>query len=177
MGSGFGLILGGRYYLRLDPDTVAEERPVSGIRRFSIVHRHQLGVVAQTGALFSLIYFGVACLGKDWPGRWFLWPIGLGATVLQSIARKIADPNGSEALGWSKVPRWMRAIIEPTKRIGDSAMLGLVLLICWNQFSGHSVAHSGVYHFASRIVAIGYITLLFVLEALFFAYGEVLPER
>ena len=71
----------------------------------------------------------------------------------------------------------MRAIIEPTKRIGDAAMLGLLLLIGWNQFSRHSVAHSGVYHFASRIVAIGYITLLFVLEALFFAYGEVLPER
>ena len=49
--SGLGLILAGRYYLRLDPDTLAGERPVSGIRRFRIVHRRQHGVVAQIGAV------------------------------------------------------------------------------------------------------------------------------
>ena len=121
---GLGLMLAGRYYLRLDPDTLDPVRPVSILGRFMIVHRSQLRVLAQAGAVISLIYFGMACFGQEWPGRWFLWPLVLGAIALQSIARKIANPTAGKALGWSRVPRWMRAILEPTKKTGGGSHPG-----------------------------------------------------
>jgi len=55
-------------------------------------------------------------------------------------------------------------------------MLVLGALICWNQWSGQPLAASGAYHSGSRIIATGYIALLYTFEALFFRYGEVRPE-
>jgi len=176
LGLGFVLILVGCYYFRLDLDTLNQKQPASSTH-FFVGRRRQLKVLAQTGALLSLAYFGEACLGTDWPGRWFLWPLGIGAVVLQSIASKIANPIGNSDLGWSRVPKWMRAVLEPTGKTATAALFVLGVLFCWNQWSGQSLAGSGIYHLASRIVTSGYVALLYTLEALFFAYGEVRPER
>ena len=173
---GLGLMLAGRYYLRLDPDTLDHVRPVSILGRFMIFHRSQLSVLAQAGAVISLIYFGMACFGQEWPGRWFLWPLGAGAVALQSIARKIADPAAGEALGWSRVPMWMRNVLEPAKKAAQVAIFALMLLmllILWNQFSGHLLRDTIVYRFASWIVVTGCVAILYVFEALFFLYGEI----
>jgi hypothetical protein len=66
----------------------------------------------------------------------------------------------------------MRAILEPTGKATNAAVFALLLVICWNQWSGHSVGETSVYRFGSRIVAVGCVALLYVLEALFFAHGE-----
>ena len=57
-----------------------------------------------------------------------------------------------------------------------AAMLVMLVLICWNQWSGQNLAGSGIYHRSLRITASGYIVLLYVLEALFFRYGELRPQ-
>ena len=173
VGVGCALILAGRYYLRLDPGTLDQEQPASRLTRFSIVHRRRLTALAQTGAVMSLIHFGAACLGTYRPGRWFLWPLGIGAVVLQSIARKMADPAASEHLGWSNVPKPIRVVLQPIRKVGDAAVLVMMVLICWNQWSGGSLTGSGIYSRGSRIVATGYVALLYVFEALFFRYGEL----
>jgi hypothetical protein len=173
VGAGSGLILAGRYYIRLNPETLDREQQASSFGRFSVVHRRQLKVLAQTGAVLSLIHFGAACIGRDWPGRWFLWPLGVGSFALLSIARKMADPKAGENLGWHRVPKWVRAIVEPTGKAGDAAMFGLLVLVCWNQWSGQSLERNEVYRFGSRMIVIGYLVILYVLEALFFTYGDV----
>jgi len=175
--AGFGLILASRYYLRLDADKLDQERPPSKLASFSLAHRVQLQLVAQTGAALSLIHFGAVCLGKDWPGRWFLWPLGFGAVALQSIARSLADPAASENLGWSNVPKPLLVVLQPIRKVGDVAVLVMMVLICWNQWSGQSLAGNGIYSRGSRIVATGYVALLYVLEALFFRYGELRQVR
>jgi hypothetical protein len=177
VGAGGGLILAGRYYLLLDPDTLDQEQPVSRFGHFSVGHRRQLKVLAQTGALLSLAYFGEACLGAGWPGRWFLWPLGIGAVVLQSIASKIANPIGRSDLGWSRVPKWMRAVLEPTGRTATAALFVLGVLFCWSQWQAPSLTGSEIYYRSSRFITSGYVALLYVLEALFFAYGEVRSEH
>jgi hypothetical protein len=174
---GCGLILTGRHYLRLDPSALDQVQPPSSLHRFSMVHRRQLIALAQTGAVMSLIHFGATCVGTDWPGRWFLWPLGIGAVVLQSIARRIADPAASEHLGWSNVPKPIRVVLQPIGKAGDAAVLVMMVLICWNQWSGQSLTGSAIYSRGSRIVATGYVALLYVLEALFFRYGEIRQAR
>lgn len=176
LGVGLVLILVGWYYLRLDLDTLDQAQPPSRFTSFSVVHRRELRVLAQTGAVLSLIHFGAACLGTDWPGRWFLWPLGIGAVVLQSIARKVADPTASENLGWARVPKRIRAVLEPTRMTGDAAMLVMLVLICGNQWFSQPFAGSEMYHRGLRVTASGYIVLLYVLEALFFRYGELRPQ-
>jgi hypothetical protein len=175
LGLGFVLILVGCYYFRLDLDTRDQEQPASSTH-FFVGRRRQLKVLAQTGALLSLAYFGEACLGTDWPGRWFLWPLGIGAVVLQSIASKIANPICSSDLGWSRVPKWIRAVLEPTGKTATAALLVLGVLFCWSQWSGQSLTGSGIYLRGSRIVTGGYVALMYALEALFFRYGEVRSE-
>lgn len=171
-GVGFVLILAGWYYLRLDPDAAEKPQSASSFTHFLVGHRPELKILAQTGAVVSLIYFSAACLGTSWPRRWFLLPLGIGAAVLQCIARKIADPAASQSLGWGRVPAWIRAVLEPTRKIGDAAMLALLLLICWNQWSGHSLVGDELYHRGAQIVGGGYIALLYTIEALFFEYGK-----
>lgn len=177
LAAGCGLILAGRYYLRLDPDKLDQERPASRFASFSLVHRRQLQLVAQSGAVLSLIHFGAACVGTDWPGRWLLWPLGIGAVVLQSIARKTADPAASNNLGWSNVPKSIRVVLQPIRKVGDAALLVMLLLICWNQWFGQSLAGSTIYSRGSRIVGTGYVALLYLFEALFFRYGDLRQVR
>ena len=173
LGIGLVLMLVGWYYFRLDPGALDQVQPPSSLARFSIVHRRQLTALAQTGAVMSLIHFGATCVGTVWPGRWFLWPLGIGAVVLQSIARRIADPAANEQLSWSNVPKLVRVVLQPIRKLGDAAVLVMMVLICWNQWSGESLTGRAIYSRGSRIVATGYVALLYVFEALFFRYGEL----
>ena len=177
LGTGAVLILVGWYYFQLDLDKLDQAQPASSFTHFSVRHRVQLTVLAQAGAVMSLVHFGTVCFGTDWPGRWFLWPIGIGALILLSVARKIADPEATPNLGWSRVPALIRKVVEPTRKVGDAAMLVVLALILWNQWSGEHLAHSAIYQRSLRIAASGYFALLYVLEALFFRYGELRLQR
>ena len=166
VGGGSALILAGRYYLRLHPGTPDEPRPSSKITGFALLHRHQLKVIAQTGAVWSLVHFGAVCGGTDWLGSWFLWPLGTGAIFLQLISSKIAEPAGGAN------PRWSM-LIQTVAPVGT---LLLLVLICWQQWSGQAGTSRDTYHRIGRIAANAFIALLYALEALFFARGEAPPE-
>src|SRR5579863_8846154 len=63
LAGGLGLLLAGRYYLRLDVDALDDEqppRPAWRYARYFVAHRRELRVLAQIGRVVSLIHLGAA---------------------------------------------------------------------------------------------------------------------
>lgn len=171
-------MLGGRYYLRLDPDSPEEVAPTSPQTEFLIVHRRQLKVLAQIGLALSTIRLVSACFGIDWPGRWADWPLLLGLLALLYFGRKMATPEVHDNHDWMRVPGWIRSSLP---RVFGTALWTLMLLIVLTQWSHflvswpalQSLPENQMYRLAIRILYLACMTTLYAVEALFFTYGEL----
>jgi hypothetical protein len=161
LAAGAGLIVAGFYYVRLDPNAQEQEQPPTRFIEFLATHRHQLKVLAQVGCLATIVHLVAACLGSEWPGRGTKFSLCLGVAVLMFVARKIADPQVRDNADWKRVPRWIQSIIRP------ETVLVLVALSAPLPL-GHEF-----FRIAHRLAALTGIALVYALEALFFAYGEL----
>jgi hypothetical protein len=170
--AGLGLILAGVYYWRMDVDAQVEAQPTSSFTRFLVNHRHQLKVLSQTGAVLSFIAIVAECFGHDPTKRAWL-PLFIGAFILNSFAKKVANPELADNRDWMRVPGWIRQALPPMgKALGVAAMVvvGISLLSEW---SGYSLVDSSAYHLGERIFAYGLAASMYALQALFFEYGEL----
>src|ERR1700733_15162778 len=105
---------------------------------------------SRTAAWLSGTFFGIAANSMLWrkpalccPG---LFGRGVprcgmaGAMVLVAVS----NPIGRSDLGWSRVPKLIRAVLEPTGKIATASLLVVAVLFSWNQWSGQSLTGSGV---------------------------------
>jgi hypothetical protein len=169
---GLGLILAGLYYWRTDPEAPHGPQPTSNFTRFLVNHRFQLKVLSQTGAALSFIAIIAECFGHDPMKRAWL-PILLGAVVLNSFAKKVANPEIADNRDWIRVPGWIRqALPAMEKALGAAAMVvvGISLLSAWSLYP---FVDTGAYHLGVRIFVYGLPASMYALQALFFEYGEL----
>jgi hypothetical protein len=163
---GIGFILAGWYFFRLDVDKLDEEgdQPASRFAPYFLAHRRDLKVVAQVGLAISLIRLAAACFGRDWPGRWAVWPLVVTWAGLAVIGSRIAKPPTMD-LDWQTVPERVRPALIAVVKAARAAFLILVLVFVWDQWSHHRAP--------AQLVQAGLIMLVFAGEALFFAYGKM----
>ena len=134
-------------------------------------HRRQLKGLALTGLGLTLFYLVGVFLGTQ--AQWPLWPLGMGALVLRSLGRKIANPETTGNRDWQNVPARLREIFPLAKKIVDVAFLLTVLLTYWNFWHSASAPKIPGSRFAFQVVLDVEVALLYALEALFFEYGEL----
>jgi hypothetical protein len=164
---GVGLLLEGRYFLKLDIDTLDErsERPASRFALYFIAHRREVKLIAQVGFAISLIQVAAACFGVVWPARWAAWPLILAVIGLAAVEARIADPKTPSHFDWHRAPEGMRPVFGALVKAGEAAFLILLLLLGWSQWAHHPKV--------LRIVEAGLFVLAFTREALFFSYGKL----
>jgi hypothetical protein len=120
---GLGFMLAGRYYLRLDPDAPDEDRIEPRSVNFILAHRSQLKVFGWIGFALTLLHLSASwAVGKRAGGVAF-WLLVIGAGVLISLCRKVADPQVPDNRDWNNVPTWIRAILTPIQKTLDAALL------------------------------------------------------
>ena len=181
LAAGIGLTLGGKYYLRLDPDAPDEVEPASAPTEFLVIHRRQLKVIAQVGLALSAIRLGSACFGIGWPGRWADWPLLLFLIGILFVGRRVASPNVRDNSDWMRVPGWIR---DSLPRVYGTALWGGLLLIVFGQWSRfwvslpmvESLPQSPIYRLIIRLLYLAFMTTLYGVEVLFFTYGELRPK-
>ena len=166
-----GFLLGGRSYLRYDPEAGEKEEPPSETTRFIIRHRAQLNVVAQVGLLLSLTRVATAFVHSDWPGRYSNVWLAVGVIVLLYWARKIANPNVSNNSDWRRVPEWVRRTLPPLWPLAWWATIILASGRIW--FPGIFTPDDKIYVVLDRIAAGVLLSFLYATEALYFKYGEL----
>ena len=127
LAAGLGLMLAGRYYLRLDPDVPDAIKPTSPLTHFLIKHRRELRVLAEAGLAFTVVRLVSACFQIDWPGRWADWLIIFGALSLMYCGRKMADPKVADN-DWMKVPSWIRNSLPLVSNVVLSGAFLLILV-------------------------------------------------
>ncbi len=177
LAAGVGLILGGRYYLRLDPDAPEQVRPASPPTEFLVIHRRQINLLAQVGLALSAIRLGGACFGVDWPGRWADWPLVLLLAGILYVGRAMAKPDVSDDRDWMRVPGWIRRSLP---QVYVSALWSAMLLIVLSQWSHlvtwpalQSLAESSIYRLIVRALYLVCVTTLYAVAVLFLTYGEL----
>jgi len=148
---GVGLLLAGRYYLRLNVDAPDEEEEPQAQRfaLFVTARRRELSVVALVGLVVSVGRLIALYLGSDWP-VWARWPLILGCCGLLVLAPKTPKD----------LPIWAGRLLTVW-------FFGLVLfgfLLVWSHwFRPYSVLRENGLN-------AGFIAFLYALEALSFAY-------
>lgn len=149
LGLGIGLLLAGRYYLRLDVDAPENEPEEPQPWRFT-AYRRQFSVLAQAGLVLSLIRLIVLCLGPDVPGwaHWVLTIVCLGLLVI--------------APGAKAIPKWATQVLT----FWFLALVLFVLLAAWQRSS----LPSRLVENREPILSAGFFGYLYALEALSFAY-------
>jgi len=131
--------------------------------------------LALTGLGLTLFYLVGVFLGTQ--AQWPLWPLGMGALVLRSLGRKIANPETTGNRDWQNVPTGLREIFPLAKKIVDTAFLLTVLLTYWNLLHSASAPKIPGSRFAFQVVLDVEVAFLYALEALFFEYGELRTHR
>ena len=87
------LLLGGRSYLRFDPEAEGRQEPASEATDFLITHRARLKVLAEIGLALSVIRIATAFVHSDWLGIYSNFWLAAGVVVLFYWARKMANPS------------------------------------------------------------------------------------
>jgi hypothetical protein len=176
IGVGLGLILAGRYYWRMDVNAPVKAQPTSSFTLFLVNHRHQLKVLSQGGLALSLIAFIAACFRYK-STRWTWLPLFIGALVLNSFARRVANPEIADNRDWMRVPEWIRGTlprIEKALGVAWFLVIGLILVNEWLLQSRLSA--SSAYRFGVLLVLYAMLVSMYGLQALFFQYGELRDE-
>jgi hypothetical protein len=167
---GFGFILTGKYFFRLDPDAEDTLPRASRVSDFLVDHRRDLKVLAQVGFLLSTIRLIAVCFDSDWPARQTTWFLLAGAFVLHYCGKKAANRAVTDNRDWLGVPTWIRRLLKPAQGIVSILVLGtgfLSISALWV----HSIA--GISHFVARVSLAAMIAFMYALTAVFFAYGEL----
>jgi hypothetical protein len=174
---GLGLILAGRYYWRTDSEAPDGPQPTSNFTRFLANHRYQLKVLSQTGAALSVLGIIAACLGWDWSARWTWLPLVLGAFILDSFAKKVANPEVTDNRDWMRVPESIRRTLSTMPNalaVAQVCVVGISLVSMWTRYS---LVDTRGYHVGVRIFAYGLTAFMYALQALFFQYGDLRDEN
>jgi hypothetical protein len=171
LAAGAGLLLGGRYYLRVDPETPDEVESASTPTLFLITHRRELKVLAQVGLVLSVIRLGSACFGIDWPGRWADWPLLLLLLALLYFGRKMASPDVPDNADWMRVPGWIRRSLPRVSTALWVAALLSVFTQLWPSLQ--ALPENPIYHLMIRLLFLAGMTMFYAEEVLFFTYGEL----
>jgi len=167
------LILAGRYYWRIDVNAPVVAQPTSKFKLFLVNYRHQLKVAAQTGAALSVLGVIAALFGWDWPVRGTWLPLLLGAFILDSFAKKVANPDITDNRDWMRVPEWIRRTLPAMPKafvVSQVCVVGISLLSMWTRYS---LVDTGGYRLGVRIFAYGLTAFMYALQFLFFQYGEL----
>ncbi len=163
---GVGFLLAGWHYFKLDVDALDEthDQPTRFAAYFQ-AHRRELKFIAQVGFTISLIRLGALCFGVDWPGRWMTWPLAIAWIGLGLVTGQFARGQATDRLDWERVPVRMRAVLRMAWNAAGPALWILLLLFAWGgwrrQASWLAVTNGLL------------VVVIFVWEALFFAYGEM----
>ena len=169
LAGGLGLLLAGRYYLRLDIDTLDDDeqlpQPVWRYAPYFVAHRRELKVLAQIGLVVSLIHLCAVCFGSEWPGRWLYLPLFIG------LVGSFLVPGKPMTLDWNKVPRWIGLLV---KSAGTAWLVGWLLLVVWRYWSNRRLENlSDV--LAWRVLGAGLIGFIYAYVVVFLSYGELRP--
>ena len=162
----FGILLvffGRHLLMSVDSLDDTKERSPSRYAPYFAAHRPWWKAVAQIGLVTSLIRFGAACLGVDWPGRWVTWALLIAAIGLALIESKIASPEYRDHIDWEAVCAPLQPFLKLAWKAGGIVFLVLLLLCFWNGWAPHKVA--------PRLVLAALVALLFAWEVMFFSYG------
>ena len=174
---GLGLILAGRYYWRTDPEAPVGPQPTSSFTHFLLNHRHQLKVFSQTGAALSFIAFIAGCFRYD-STKWTGLPLLIGALVLNSFAKRVANPDITDNRDWMRVPGWIRQTLPSIEKALKAAWTLVFGLILVNQWLLHSaLSGRSAYRVAVLLVLYAFAASMYTLQALFFKYGELRDEN
>lgn len=170
---GLGLILAGRCYWRIDVNAPVVAQPTSDFTRFLVSHRYQLKVLSQTGAALSFVAFIAACFGRELTNRAWL-PLLIGALVLNSFAKKAANPAIADNRDWMRVPGRTRKALTQIEKPLKAASIVLIVAILVNESLLHSLlSSSSAYRFTVLLVLYAMPATMYALQALFFEYGEL----
>jgi hypothetical protein len=173
---GLALILAGRYYWRTDPEEPVGPQPTSNFARFLVSHRYQLKVLSQTGVALSFIAFTAGCFRYE-STKWTCLPLLIGALMLNSFAKTLANPDITDNRDWIRVPGWIRQALPSIEKALKAAWTLVFGLILVNQWLLHSaLSDRSAYRVAVLLVLYGFAASMYALQALFFQYGDLRDE-
>ena len=173
---GFGLVFAGWYYFRMDLEASVEAKPTSNFTRFLVSHRYQLKVLSQTGTVLSLIAFIATYFDYELTKRAWL-PLLIGALVLNSFTRRVANPEIADNRDWMRVPGWIRRAMTGIEKALKVAWILPVGLVFVNQWLLHSaLSGRSAYRVAVLLFLYAMPASMYALQALFFQYGDLRDE-
>lgn len=167
------LALAGWSYLRYEPDGGHKQEGASKSTRFLIAHRVFLVRISQVGLSLSLGRAVLACFGSGWPGRWADSALWIGTFGLYYWARKMASPQMTDNSDWQRVPQCIRKSFPTTAAI---ALYANTVLFAIRVFQGRTPEGSGAFASGSHAIAALCVAVLYGVEAIYFAYGELMPN-
>jgi hypothetical protein len=134
--------------------------------QFLARHRRELKVLAQTGCVLCLVRMATALFKLDRPNdRTYIFLV-VGFFALYYCARAAADPLAKDKC--LRVPTWVRRGFQPALMTCWAAVAAASLL---NIFTGRP--SGAAYHVLVVGGGSGFLALLYALEAMFFAYGDL----
>ena|SRR5579872_1752388 len=169
------LLLGGRSYLRFDPEAEGRQQPASEATDFLITHRARLKVLAEIGLALSVIRIATAFVHSDWLGIYSNFWLAAGVVVLFYWARKMANPSVAGNHDWQRVPEWIRRSLPRLWQVAVGASIVLLGIRQW--FHTSITPDNRTYVVIERIVSGMCLSLFYTIEALYFKYGELRPAH